>query len=122
MSPHGDDDGIVVGKAMPDVRVEAPRLLDQVRAAIRVRHYSRRREDAYVFWIRKFIRAGDVLNAHRGESKKTKDARIADSADALAEVFVSEDSRCRKRLAEFSQRCRAMSYTDFRSWALSQSW
>ena len=32
-----------------------PRLLDQVRAAIRARHYSRRTEDAYVHWIRRFI-------------------------------------------------------------------
>ncbi len=32
-----------------------PRLLDQVRAACRVRHYSVRTEDAYVEWIRRFI-------------------------------------------------------------------
>lgn len=32
-----------------------PKLLDQVRAAIRARHYSRRTEDAYVAWIRRFI-------------------------------------------------------------------
>jgi len=37
------------------VGVTAPRLLDQVRAAIRSRHYSRRTEDAYVHWIRHFI-------------------------------------------------------------------
>ena len=33
----------------------APRLLDQVRAAIRARHYRRRTEEAYVHWIRRFI-------------------------------------------------------------------
>ena len=32
-----------------------PKLLDQVRAAIRVRHYSLRTEEAYVTWIKKFI-------------------------------------------------------------------
>ncbi len=32
-----------------------PRLLDLVRAAIRVRHYSRSTEKAYVGWIRRFI-------------------------------------------------------------------
>jgi integron integrase len=32
-----------------------PRLLDRVRAAIRARHYSRRTEDAYVAWIRRFV-------------------------------------------------------------------
>jgi hypothetical protein len=32
-----------------------PRLLDQVRAAIRARHYSRRTEAAYVAWTRRLI-------------------------------------------------------------------
>ena len=32
-----------------------PKLLDQVRHAIRVRHYSRRTEQAYVDWIRRYI-------------------------------------------------------------------
>jgi integron integrase len=34
---------------------EPPKLLDQVRGAIRARHYSRRTEEAYVFWIRRYI-------------------------------------------------------------------
>ena len=33
----------------------APRLLDRVREAIRTRHYSRRTEEAYVHWIRRYI-------------------------------------------------------------------
>ena len=32
-----------------------PKLLDRVREAIRLRHYSRRTEHAYVAWIRRFI-------------------------------------------------------------------
>jgi integron integrase len=32
-----------------------PRLLDRVREALRLRHYSRRTEDAYVAWIRRYI-------------------------------------------------------------------
>src|SRR5262245_18102327 len=32
-----------------------PRLLDRVRAAVRIRHYSRRTEEAYVAWIRRYI-------------------------------------------------------------------
>ena len=32
-----------------------PKLLDRVRTAVRVRHYSRRTEQAYVDWIRRFI-------------------------------------------------------------------
>ena len=38
-----------------EVVVGKPRLLERVSEAIRVRHYSRRTEEAYVFWIRKFI-------------------------------------------------------------------
>ncbi|MBD3648309.1 MAG: integron integrase [Pseudomonadales bacterium] len=33
-----------------------PRLLDQLRNAIRVRNYSHRTEEAYVNWVRRFIR------------------------------------------------------------------
>ena len=52
-----DDDGIVVGV---ESRVDhplstSPKLLERVRAAIRARHYSRRTEEAYVSWIRRFI-------------------------------------------------------------------
>ena len=32
-----------------------PRFLDTVRAALRTRHYSRRTEEAYVAWIRRYI-------------------------------------------------------------------
>jgi integron integrase len=34
---------------------DSPRLLDRVRLAIRSRHYSRRTEEAYVAWIRRYI-------------------------------------------------------------------
>ena len=33
----------------------APKLLDQVRGKIRLKHYSIRTEQAYVDWIRRFI-------------------------------------------------------------------
>jgi hypothetical protein len=32
-----------------------PKLLDRVRDTIRTRHYSRRTEEAYVHWIRRYI-------------------------------------------------------------------
>ena len=32
-----------------------PKLLDRVREAIRVRHYSRRTEEAYAHWIRRYV-------------------------------------------------------------------
>lgn len=41
--------------ATPSAVVQQPRLLDQVRAAIRTRHYSLRTEEAYCHWIKRFI-------------------------------------------------------------------
>jgi integron integrase len=41
--------------ASPSTAGARPRLLDHVRGEIRARHYSRRTEEAYVHWIRRFI-------------------------------------------------------------------
>ena len=38
---------------------KTPRLLDQARARLRLRHYSLRTEQAYIGWIRRFILAND---------------------------------------------------------------
>ena len=38
-----------------EVRPGQPKLLDRVRHAIRVRHYSPRTEEAYTHWIRRYI-------------------------------------------------------------------
>ena len=35
--------------------MSSPRLLEQVRDRLRVKHYSMRTEDAYLHWIRRFI-------------------------------------------------------------------
>ncbi|NDV13956.1 phage integrase N-terminal SAM-like domain-containing protein [Crenobacter caeni] len=34
----------------------APRLLDVLRETLRVRHYSLRTEQQYVYWVRRFLR------------------------------------------------------------------
>ena len=39
-------------KSKPEKKIK---LLDQVRVAIRTRHYSRRTEEAYIYWIRQYI-------------------------------------------------------------------
>ena len=49
MSYAGENEGVTAAKA--------PRLLDQVRARLRLKHYSLRTEQAYVGWIRRFILA-----------------------------------------------------------------
>lgn len=43
-----------LGQALSDAAPK-PRLLDQVRAAIRTRHYSYRTEKSYVHWAKRFI-------------------------------------------------------------------
>ncbi|MFT4199025.1 MAG: integron integrase [Pseudoxanthomonas sp.] len=37
--------------------LQEPRLLEQVRARMRLKHYSLRTEQAYLYWIRRYIRA-----------------------------------------------------------------
>ncbi len=50
-----------------------PKLLDRVRAAIRSRHYSRRTEEAYVHWIKRFIFFHGVRHpAEMGEAEVTR--------------------------------------------------
>jgi len=39
----------------PPASPPKPKLLDQVRLALRARHYSRRTEEVYVMWIKRFI-------------------------------------------------------------------
>ena len=54
--------------AEPEVS-RSPKLLDRLREALRLRHYSRRTEEAYVLWARRFFGemqavAGDVGARH----------------------------------------------------------
>jgi integron integrase len=47
--------GVGMSNVAESREAKAPKLLDQVRAAIRVRHYSIRTEEAYVRWVRRFV-------------------------------------------------------------------
>jgi hypothetical protein len=57
-----------------------------------------------------------VYTRHRGVSKNIKDGIVADSADALADILVSEDGRCRRRISAISSSCVGMSYEEFGRW------
>ena len=49
-----------IGPVSPSPASSPPRLLTKLRAAVRVRHYSPRTEEAYVSWVRRFVRhSGD---------------------------------------------------------------
>ena len=39
----------------PSIQPNPPKLLDRVREIIRIKHYSYRTEQTYVFWIRRYI-------------------------------------------------------------------
>jgi predicted nucleic acid-binding protein len=56
---------------------------------------------------------GQVYSEHRGSSNNIKDGIIADSANALADIFVSQDERCRRRFSRVSSNCKAKSYDEF---------
>jgi integron integrase len=53
MSYDGEQTPISTGLAAG----REPRLLEQVRARMRLKHYSLRTEEAYLYWIRRYIRA-----------------------------------------------------------------
>jgi len=54
-SSHGPQDSIAQVAAISFPTAQKPKLLDQVRQAIRTRHYSPRTEETYVHWIKRFI-------------------------------------------------------------------
>lgn len=59
------------------------------------------------------VGGGRVFMPHLGNSRnKGKDAVIAATADLDADLFVSDDRRCRER-AKLYTRCECLSYTEF---------
>jgi len=64
----------------------APRLLDQVRATIRGKHYSRRTEKTYIRWIKRFI-------CFTGKRDPAELGRIAAATGAGGAVGKVEDKK-----------------------------
>ena len=46
---------MLASSAMNDPSSKPPRLLDQMREALRLRHYSLRTEQAYIHWTKRYI-------------------------------------------------------------------
>jgi len=67
------------------------RLLDQVRAAIRLRHYSRRTEKAYAGWIRRFILFHE--KRHPAEMGKAEVTRFLSHLAVEAKVSASTQNQ-----------------------------
>ena len=54
---------------------DSPKLLDRLRAEIRVRHYSLRTEHAYVDWARRFTLFHNKCHPNANERKITRNER-----------------------------------------------
>jgi len=68
-----------------------PKLLDRVREAIRVRHYSRRTERAYVQWIKRFIVFHGIR--HPAQMGKTKMSQFLTHLAVVKNVSASTQSQ-----------------------------
>jgi integron integrase len=76
---------------------DKPRLLDQVRSAMRLRHYSYRTEQQYVSWIRRFIlfhnrrhpmeMGGPEVEAFLSHLATDRDVSASTQAQALASLL-----------------------------------
>jgi integron integrase len=73
------------------VPVRGPRLLDRMRLAIRTRHYSRRTEEAYLGWVRRFVRFHGMR--HPGELPPSAVAAFLSNLANEAGVSASTQSQ-----------------------------
>ncbi|WAW86787.1 phage integrase N-terminal SAM-like domain-containing protein [Xanthomonas citri pv. malvacearum] len=80
-----------------------PKLLDQVRGRLRLRHYSLRTEQAYVSWIRRFILASGQrhpgqMGQVEGEAFLTKLAargQVSSGTQEVARLLSMLEGNCR---------------------------
>jgi site-specific recombinase XerD len=83
-------------------RLPAGRLLDRLRSAVRLRHFSARTEETYIHWIRRFIvfhdkqhpdgmGAGDVVRflSHLAEERKASASTQNQALSALLFLYRS---------------------------------
>lgn len=74
------------GLFMHSTSMSSPRLLEQVRELIRIRHYSIRTEQAYVQWIKRYI-------LFHGKGQKDRVTMLAETLDRA----VTRSPRARSR-------------------------
>lgn len=79
---------------MPDHA--SPRLLDRVRAEIRLRHYSYRTEQAYVDWIKRFLHFHNLR--HPDTMGQTEVAAFLRDLAVVQEVAASTQNQARSAL------------------------
>ena len=77
--------------SFPPAVTPKPKLLDQVREAIRTRHYSPRTEEAYVHWIKRFIFFHN--KRHPAEMAEPEIARFLSSLASESHVSASTQNQ-----------------------------
>src|SRR3989442_2579790 len=75
----------------PVASPQNPRLLDRVRESLRLRHYSRRTERAYVAWIRRYILFHN--RRHPAEMRATEVSRFLSSLAVEGRVSASTQNQ-----------------------------
>ena len=75
----------------PLITTQKPRLLDQVRQAIRTRHYNYKTEKAYVHWIKRYIFFHD--KRHPAEMAEKEIARFLSSLATEGHVSASTQNQ-----------------------------
>lgn len=74
--------------ARPKEARPTPKLLDRLREAIRLRHYGRRTEEAYVGWVRRYIlfhhKRHPAERAERGVTRFLQDRQVSSSTQNQA--------------------------------------
>jgi Phage integrase, N-terminal SAM-like domain len=73
-----------------DSEIGRPRLLQRVHEAIRVRHYSRRTEEAYVHWIKRLGELERKVGTH--------DRAIGQILDAIRQLTQPPEAPKRRRI------------------------
>ena len=68
------------------------------------------------------VRLGDgtIYSAHKGQSKRIADAKIADAAGTDATIFVTDDTRCRDTLQRLTTTCQCIDLPAFEIWLAAQ--
>ena len=69
-----------------------PNLLDQVRSAIRAKHYSRRSEEAYSRWVRRFV----LFDGKRHPRERGSDEVVAFLSFLAEQEPVAASTRARR--------------------------
>ncbi len=91
-----------------------PKLLDRVRAAIRLRHYSPRTEEAYVHWVRRYI-----VFHHKRHPIEMREAEVTAFLSHLAHdrgVSASTQNQALAAILFLYRTCWRESWASCRAW------